>query len=709
MSKTFAREGREQILDQYNEHWRMVSGRRRWAALVACAPLVMLAGCPQQQTSAGGAVAPNATAPTISVQQQTSPSATGTAQTPAQAADETVRAARVQQLIRRVEASYSSGVNNYRAGRLEAARADFDAAVDQMLTSGLDVRSDAQLSDEFDHLVDAINTLEMSALKEGTGFSAPVEAAPLDAADQVTFGTNAALTAKVVEELKTTQSDFPLVVNDYVAGFISYFSNSQAGHAHLQRSLERAGKYKAMISKVLHDEGVPQDLIYLAVAESGFQPRVVNAQSGAGGMWQFMPTQGVYGLSRNGYYDERFDPEKSSIAYAKYMKMLYNQFGDWYLAMAAYNWGAGNLQRAVMRTGYADFWELYRRNSLPKETKNYVPGIIAAIIMAKNPQQYGLEGMVPDAPVISDKVKVNYAVDMRLVADTTGASLAEIVALNPSLLHSGTPRDQSFDLHLPAGTEGLYQKRIKEIPEDKRSSWRFHVVRAGESLDSIASTLHGRPSEIAVANGLKENAEISTGDELVVPVTNIAVATRATHYTTRAGDTLVTIADRFNVSVEDLRVWNHLSSATIAAHRSLAVAEPAHVTSSARTRSRGGRASSRESSRESAEPSTRAETGKHGKGKSHAVDDTRAEANVHTRAGSHTRANARDEGKAQTEGNPRGEGKTHANANEHAGIHAKGRSAENSTKADTKASAKSSAKTSAEKKTPSTKHPRASK
>ncbi len=112
--------------------------------------------------------------------------------------------------------------------------------------------------------------------------------------------------------------------------------------------------------------------------------RLSIARSGAGGMWQFMPT-GAYGLSRNGWFDERFDPEKSSRAYARYMKTLYNQFGDWYLAMAAYDWGPGNVQRAVMRTGYADFWELYRRNVLPGETKNYVPGIIAAIIMAKNP------------------------------------------------------------------------------------------------------------------------------------------------------------------------------------------------------------------------------------------------------------------------------------------------------------------------------------
>ena len=292
-----------------------------------------------------------------------------------------------------------------------------------MLTSGMDLKTDPQLADEFDHLLNAVNSLEMAALKQGNGFSPVLEAAPLDAANEVTFPANAALTAKVTAELKTTQSDFPLVVNDYVAGFISYFSNSPAGHAHLLRSLERAGKYKEMISKNLRDQGVPQDLIYLAVAESGFQPQALNARSGAGGMWQFMPT-GAYGLARNGWFDERFDPQKSSLAYAKYMKTLYNQFGDWYLAMAAYDWGPGNVQRAVMRTGYADFWELYRRNVLPGETKNYVPGIIAAIIMAKNPEQYGLDKIVPDAPVVSDTVTVDYAIDLRLVADVTNASLA---------------------------------------------------------------------------------------------------------------------------------------------------------------------------------------------------------------------------------------------------------------------------------------------
>src|ERR1700730_1879963 len=563
---------------------------RRWALVVGCAPLVMLAGCPQEKAAAPGKAPAQATAPAIAAG-PSSGSAGQIAQTvvPAtQAADAAAKAAKVQQLINKAEAAYRSGVDNYRAGHLDAARLDFDSAVDLMLTSGMDLKADPQLADEFDHLLNAVNSLEMAALKQGNGFSPVLEAAPLDAANEVTFPANAALTAKVTAELKTTQSDFPLVVNDYVAGFISYFSNSPAGHAHLLRSLERAGKYKEMIAKNLRDQGVPQDLIYLAVAESGFQPQALNARSGAGGMWQFMPT-GAYGLARNGWFDERFDPQKSSIAYAKYMKTLYNQFGDWYLAMAAYDWGPGNVQRAVMRTGYADFWELYRRNVLPGETKNYVPGIIAAIIMAKNPEQYGLDKVVPDAAVVSDIVTVDYAIDLRLVADVTNSSLLEIVALNPSLLRMTTPRDMSFDLHIPLGTLDVFATRIKDIPEDKRASWRFHVVRSGETLDGIAAALHAHASDIARTNGLKVDDGVDTGDELVIPVAGAVASAGPQRYAVRRGDTLITVADRFGVSVEELRRWNHLSSSVVKPGSSLAVVAPVKLAPVTHVRSRAAR------------------------------------------------------------------------------------------------------------------------
>jgi membrane-bound lytic murein transglycosylase D len=565
---------------------------RRWALVVGCVPLMMLAGCPQDDVAAPGGVSAQATAPTVrsstdSSGGQTTQPASATAQT----VDSAAKAYKVQELINKAEASYRSGVDNYRAGRLDAARVDFDSAVDLMLTSGVDIKTDPQLSDEFDQLLSAVNSLEMAALKQGNGFSPVLEAAPLDAANEVTFPANAALTAKVAAELKTTQSDFPLVVNDYVAGFISYFSNSAGGHAHLLSSLERAGKYKEMISKNLRDQGVPQDLIYLAVAESGFQPQAVNARSGAGGMWQFMPT-GSYGLSRNGWFDERFDPQKSSIAYAKYMKTLYNQFGDWYLAMAAYDWGPGNVQRAVMRTGYADFWELYRRNVLPAETKNYVPGIIAAIIMAKNPAQYGLDKMVPEAEVVSDTVTVDYAIDLRLVSDITGASLPEIVALNPSLLRMTTPRDMPFDLHIPVGTRDVFTERLKDIPEEKRGSWRFHVVRNGETLEGIATALRAHVEDIAEANGLNVGDGVESGDELVVPVASATASVRPARYVVRRGDTLITVADRFGISVGELRRWNHLSSNELRPRSSLAVAEPIKLAPGMRLRGRVARSRS---------------------------------------------------------------------------------------------------------------------
>jgi membrane-bound lytic murein transglycosylase D len=383
-------------------------------------------------------------------------------------------------------------------------------------------------------------------------------------------------------------SDLPLVINEDVAGYIGSFSGSETFRKHMAASLQRVGKYRGLIERVLKEEGVPQDLMYLAVAESGFQPQVVNTHSGAGGMWQFMTYTGPeYGLTRNGYYDYRFDPEKSSRAYARYIKNLYHQFGDWYLAMAAYDWGPGAVQRAVQRTGYADFWELYRLHAMPAETRAYVPQILAAVLMAKNPERFGLDKLVPSPPVIYDTVSTNYSIDLRLVSDVTGASVQELVALNPALLRLQTPPDVSFDLHIPPGTTNLYNARLKDIPLDRRNAWRFHVVKPGETIDEIASSLHASAAEIATTNGITANDPMAAGDELVVPVETVASIARPSRYTLRPGDTLVTVADRFNVSVEDLRRWNMLSSSNVRPGRSLYVAEPLRLAPSGRFRTRG--------------------------------------------------------------------------------------------------------------------------
>ena len=512
--------------------------------------------------------------------QQVKPAQPPTTQGAQPTAAEQQHAQRVQDVINRAQASYTSGVNNYNNNRLDAARADFDAAVDAMLSSGMDLRNDPQLSDAFEHLLDSINSLEIVALKQGNGFSPKVEETPIEAADaEVTFKPDPALISRITDQLKTTKSDLPLTVNDYVAGYISYYTNSPKGHAYLMHSLQRAGKYQAMIAKDLRDAGLPQDLIYLAVAESGFQPQVVNRGSGAGGMWQFMPFQGAYGLERNGYFDERFDPEKSSLAYARYMKYLYATLGDWYLAMAGYNWGPGNVQRAVQRTGYADFWELYRHNALPTATKNYVPGIIAAAIMAKNPQQYGLTDLVPDTPVVSDTITVSYAIDLRLAADLTDATVPEIVALNPALLRLTTPRDIPYDLHLPPGTRDTFNTRLKDIPEEDRASWRFHVVKAGETLDTIASNYRAHTEAVAAYNDVTPAKPIEPGDELVIPL-NGSTTNGQQRYTVRRGDSFVTVADRFGVTVEQLQDWNDADR--LQPGRSIYVAEPVKLAPSVR-------------------------------------------------------------------------------------------------------------------------------
>src|SRR5437016_2181168 len=310
------------------------------------------------------------------------------------------------------------------------------------------------------------------------------EPEPIDDVDEVNFPVDPNIKAKAEADVKATHSDLPLMLNDTVAGYINYFSTR--GRDVLERALERSGQYHAMIQRVLKDEGVPQDLIYLAQAESGFRPLALS-RAGARGMWQFMSSRARgYGLTRNWWVDERQDPEKATRAAARHLKDLYNQFGDWYLAMAAYNSGPGRVQSAVKRTGYADFWELYRRNVLPKETRNYVPIILAVTIMAKNPEQYGLDDVNREEPTAYDTVKINYPIDLRLAAQCVNATAAELQELNPSLLRLSTPKDGAFELHLPAGSKKNFEMAIAAIPADKRLWWRYHDLKDGETLASLA-------------------------------------------------------------------------------------------------------------------------------------------------------------------------------------------------------------------------------
>jgi len=486
----------------------------------------------------------------------------------------------VGDLIARAEKEYQTGLVNHQAGKTDEAKQNFDNALNALLSSNLDIRSDDRLQAEFDRIVTGVNQLYPNGTAPSdTEAQQKSEPAPIDETNGLTPAPDASIKAKAQAEIKNTHSDLPLMMTDQVAGFITYFSGR--GRGGFERAFARSGRYHDMIVATLRQEGVPQDLIYLAQAESGFHPLAVS-RVGARGIWQFMGSRARgYGLSHNMWVDDRQDPEKSTRAAARHLKDLYNEFGDWYLAMAAYNSGPGTVQAAVKRTGYADFWELYRRNVLPKETRNYVPIILAVTIMTKNPSQYGLDDVAMDRAADYDRVTVNYPVDLRLVAECVDSSSSELQDLNPSLLRLTTPRAGNFELHLPAGTKEQYETAIASIPADMRLWWRFHTVHSGDTLASLARNYHTTAKLISAANHL-EGAELEADAKLVIPVApgkhplsdTATYARRITRYKVHSADTVESVADNFGISPQMLRRWNGLHGDSLRGRRVLALHLP---------------------------------------------------------------------------------------------------------------------------------------
>ena len=462
-------------------------------------------------------------------------------------------------LLQQVQASYDAGQKEYRAGNLENARANFDRAVNLILSSGFQVDSDSRLSDLFDQIGESMHSYELDATQSAEDEEAetPSQPAPIDEiADMTLPAADPRLAAKAEQELISVPHDLPLTVNQSVLQYLSFFTTPR-GRAVAERGLGRAGRYSDMIRRVLKQEGVPQDLIYLAQAESAFLPDAVS-KKGARGIWQFMPFRGQeYDLDRSYWVDERSDPEKATRAAARHMRDLYDMFGDWYLVMAAYNSGPLNVARAVERTGYADFWELQKRHALPKQTQDYVPIIIAMALVAKDPALYGVQ-VDAEKPEPFETIKPGRPIDLRLVADATGAEVDDLRALNPELLRNVTPNDPQFELKVPAGFAEKFNANIQQVPEEKWTSWRLHQVDGSETLAEIAAHYHVTVAAIESANHLEPHAQVPAGFWLNVPTAPPPV--QLVHYRVQRGDTLDSIADRFDVTVGELKRWNHLSA-----------------------------------------------------------------------------------------------------------------------------------------------------
>lgn len=408
------------------------------------------------------------------------------------------------------------------------------------------------------------------------------ELALIDELNDVTVPEEFDLEAARQQALKDTQSELPVVLNSQVAQFINYFT-SRRGKGTVVRTLERAGAYRGMIERILEEEGVPKEMFHLAQAESGFRPKA-RSRAHATGMWQFMKFRGrQYGLRQDKYVDERYDPEKATRAAARHLLDLYIQFGDWYLAMAAYNGGPTRVKRAVERTNSNDYWVHSERKFIRRETRNYVPIILAMTYVGKNLDIYDIEIKDPAPPLEYDTVETDSEIHLDLIADIAGTTAETIKELNPALLRSATP-PYAYDLRLPKGSSGTFLTELNAVPEENRLAWRRHKVADGDTLATIATRYRVKESQIVAHNQVREDG-FSAGTWLTIPTAPTRLNVYGSsgggaggflesgggRYRVARGDTLGAISRRFGTSIANLRSWNGLSGSRIVAGRYLIV------------------------------------------------------------------------------------------------------------------------------------------
>jgi membrane-bound lytic murein transglycosylase D len=367
----------------------------------------------------------------------------------------------------------------------------------------------------------------------------------------------------------------PMILNDSVENHMEYFKTR--GREVFQRWLDRSARYIPLMKDIFRAKNMPEDLVYVAMIESGFNPYAVSWAK-AVGPWQFMPATGkLYGLKIDWWIDERKDPIKSTQAAAEHLKDLHNLFGSWPLALASYNAGAGKVQRAVLRTRSDDFWDLKASRYIRKETKNYVPKYMAATIIAKNPEAYGFTVSAYE-PLTFDEVMLEESTDLRLIARCANCTYEEIKELNPEIRRWVTPPHYSpYVLRLPTGRKEAFLANFAAIPPEQKIKWERHEVRRGETLAALAKQYNTTPEVIRDINGLKKNS-VSPGKHILIPADLNGISENMTYltaqqslrqhqilYRVRRGETLSRIARQHNVTVADIKEWNKGMGNTIRA------------------------------------------------------------------------------------------------------------------------------------------------
>jgi membrane-bound lytic murein transglycosylase D len=508
--------------------------------------------------------------------------------------------ARVTQIIARAEDHFRKGKLNLEDSKRNEARQEFDRAVDSILESGFDVRASQRLQTYYFELVERIyreevpttqpvapnnatmtlvaqNTTQQQQSQEPSKTPTPAqigfrdqkfEPSPLDDLSKLVLNPNeTTFTNKDAEDLEAAKKNvnFAFTLNPLIQGYINYYQGR--GRGTMESGLRRSGQFMKVARKIFAEEGVPLDVTWLGQVESAWKVRAVS-WAAASGLWQFVPSTGRrYNLRQNAYLDERNSIEQSTRASAKYLKWLADRYGgNWELAMAAYNTGEGNIDRAISRAGSSNFWMIYPY--IAQETRNYVPNILAVILIAKNPEKYGFKGIKPDAPWTYDIVRVPTATSLQLVADATDTSIDHIRTLNPELKRDVTPRGDTYDVRVPAGRSKQFASLLQRIAPERRETARIISVAAGEDLQSVANRTGINVAQLQAFN---PGVEMKSATKLVVPNSNVkltkwvratsqpgeaAPATGIDKIRARKGDTIARIAASRNLDANDVARLN---------------------------------------------------------------------------------------------------------------------------------------------------------
>lgn len=489
----------------------------------------------------------------------------------------------VIQVRREMGDAYEAGLEAYQAGRFDEAREHFDQAIDVILTSKVELGAHPALRGAFDEIVRNIADLDVDRFSRVTKKDQK-DRSPLDHLKDITTHLSPEEAEKERRKIEQVASqisyDIPIVLNARVLAYVEAFQTRL--RKEFSAGLKRSGAYLPLIKKIFREAGLPEDLAYMAHQESAFKNNAYS-RARAKGMWQFMSYTGRhYGLRRDLWVDERSDFEKATRAAAAYLKFLHARYDDWYLAMAAYNAGEGKIDRAIRRSGTRDYWKIARTRHIRRETKYYIPAILASILIDKSPEDYGFD--VDLDPVLRwDTITVDRPTDLKVIADAAGVSLKTIKHLNPELRRRVTPPNvKKYTLRVPKGTRKETLAKLAAIPEDQLVSWTLHKVRSGETFSTIARKHRVPLRALLDANPRYRPRRLPRGAMLVVPLSGgvtpgmlqaSSSAAREDHpryepgervvHRVRRGETLQKIARKYRTNVRNLKRWNKVSGSTI--------------------------------------------------------------------------------------------------------------------------------------------------